>query len=250
MTRNSVRINIDRREPFAGGTAFGEVGPYERLLGTASYAIDPDEPGLPFICDLDLAPRNGDGMVEFSGTVDIVKPVDLERGNRRVLYEFSNRGGRAAITGFNFGRSRDFTNPESVGDGFLMRQGYTVVWSGWQGDLIDRGFNCVAYLPEALQNGQRLRGKVREISKRVNRSKATVPVKVEFADAESGALPDMSARVSFLDKPLDQQQLAEKPKTIVEILSEGSRKARQVATQTMAEVRTAVHLQPSTEGNK
>src|SRR5439155_14623881 len=121
MTRNQVRIELER-QPFAGSMEFGETGAYERLLGKALYAIDPDEPGLPFICDLDLAPRNQEGLVEFSGTIDIVKPLNLDQGNRRVLYEFSNRGGRAAITAFNFGRGRDLANPDTAGDGFLMDQ--------------------------------------------------------------------------------------------------------------------------------
>ena len=162
MGRNLLRLDVTRRQPFAGGRVFGDTGPYEWLAGKVYFTIDPAEPGLPYICDLDLAPRNRDGMVEFSATLDIVKPLDLDRGNRRVLYEFSNRGGRAAISAFNYGKGRDLANPESAGDGFLMRQGYTVMWSGWQGDLIDRGTNVVAYLPEALQNGQRLRGKVRQ----------------------------------------------------------------------------------------
>src|SRR5579884_2039854 len=162
MSRNQVRLEIARCEPFAGGISFGETGPYERLLGTAHYAIDPNERNLPYICDLDLAPRNADGLVEFSGTLDIIKPTDLSRGNRRVLYEFSNRGNRGAITGLNFGRGADMTKPEYAGDGFLMRLGYTVIWSGWQGDLIDRGTNVTASLPFAQQQGQPLRGKVRQ----------------------------------------------------------------------------------------
>jgi hypothetical protein len=56
----------------------------------------------------------------------------------------------------------DLTKPEYAGQGFLQRHGYTVVWSGWQGDLIDRGGNVVAYLPEAKLNGERLRGTVRQ----------------------------------------------------------------------------------------
>jgi hypothetical protein len=162
MSRNTVRIEIERTDPFAGGVDFGDTGPYEWLRGTVHYAIDPNEKTLPYICDLDLAPRNADGMVEFSSTIDIVKPVDLSRGNRRILYEFSNRGNRALITGFNYGRGADYTRPEYAGDGFLMRLGYTCLWSGWQGDLIDNGANCVAHLPEAWQNGQRLRGKIRQ----------------------------------------------------------------------------------------
>ena len=162
MPQNQVRLEITRREPFAGGTSFGDTGPYERLLGKAHFAIDPEEKSLPYICDLDLAPRNAQGMVEFSGTLDIVKPVDLDKGNRRILYEFSNRGGHAAITGFNYGRGLDMSKPEYAGDGFLMRRGYTVVWSGWQGDLIDQGSNVVAYLPFAMRDGKHLRGTVRQ----------------------------------------------------------------------------------------
>lgn len=161
MSRNQIRLDVTRKE-FAGGQTFGKTGPYERLHGKVHFAIDPSEPGLPWICDLDLAPRTSAGLVEFAATLDIVKPADISRGNRRLLFEFSNRGGRAAITGFNYGKAPDMSKPEYAGDGFLMRLGYTVAWCGWQGDLIDRGSNVVAYLPEALRNGQRLRGKVRQ----------------------------------------------------------------------------------------
>jgi len=163
MSRNQVRLELTQCEPFADGVSFGTTGPYERLLGKVHFAIDPKERGLPFICDLDLAPCNPAGLVEFSATLDIVKPVDLGRGNRRVLYEFSNRGRRAAITGLNYGSGNDMHNPKYAGDGFLMRLGYAVVWSGWQGDLIDRGDNLIADVPFARgKNGEHLRGKVRQ----------------------------------------------------------------------------------------
>jgi RND family efflux transporter MFP subunit len=62
---------------------------------------------------------------------------------------------------------------------------------------------------------RRFRGEALEIMPRVNRAKATVGVKVKFVDAADGALPDMSARVSFLAQALDASQLKEKPKTVV-----------------------------------
>ncbi len=161
MAGNQIKIELARKV-FAGDTAFGSTGAYERLFGKVHFAIDPAEPNLPWICDLDLAPRNAAGLVEFAATLDIVKPVDLARGKRRILFEFSNRGGRAMVTGLNFGKGRNMAAAEHAGDGFLMRQGYTLVWCGWQGDLIDRGENVVAYLPRALQNGKPLRGKVRQ----------------------------------------------------------------------------------------
>ena len=158
---NQIRLEIERKEPFAGGVEFGSSGPYERLLGKVYFAIDPSEPALPYICDLDLAPRNADGLVEFSAVIDIVKPVDLSRGSDKVLYEFSNRGGRGAFR-YSDSVGVDITKPAFAGQGFLQRYGYTVVWSGWQGDLIDRGNNVIAFLPEAKQDGKRLRGKVRQ----------------------------------------------------------------------------------------
>ncbi len=162
MSRNQLRLDIQRQSSFAGGMSFGSTGPYERLSGKASFAIDPDEEGLPWICDLDLAPRNAQGLVEFSADVDIVKPVDPIKGNRRLLFEFSNRGGRGAITRLNDGAGSDMTDPRYAGNGFLMRQGYTVAWCGWQGDLISNGTNVVAYLPQARHNGWLVRGRVRQ----------------------------------------------------------------------------------------
>jgi hypothetical protein len=119
MARNQVRLDIERREPFAGGSSFGTTGPYERLFGKVHFAIDPDEKGLPSIVDLDLAPRNAQGLVEFSATLDIIKPAEPGRGNRRILYEFSNRGNRGLL-GFNYGRGADLSRPEYAGDGFLF----------------------------------------------------------------------------------------------------------------------------------
>jgi hypothetical protein len=162
MSRNQIRLELASQSAFAGGKSFGNVGPYERLLGMASFAIDPNEKDLPFICDLEFAPRNTDGLVEFKTVLDIVKPVDLGKGNRKLLFDFSNRGGRGAFTRLNDGGGPDLSKESYAGNGFLNRQGYTVVTAGWQGDLVYNGNNVVAFLPEARQNGQPLRGKVRQ----------------------------------------------------------------------------------------
>lgn len=161
MSRNQIRLQFESKTPFAGGKSFDDVGPYERLLGVAYFAIDPDEKDLPFVCDLEFAPRNVDGLVEFKAVLDIVKPVDLRRGSRKLLFDFSNRGNRGAFTRLNDGGG-DFSKESAAGNGFLNRQGYTVVCAGWQGDLVYNGNNVVAFLPEARQNGQPLRGRVRQ----------------------------------------------------------------------------------------
>ena len=162
MSRNQIRIEFNSKTSFAEGVSFGSAGPYERLLGMVSFAIDPDENGLPFVVDLDLAPRNAEGLVEFKAVLDVVKPVDLNRGNRRLLFDVSNRGNRGAFNRLNDGGGADLSKQSYAGNGFLNRLGYTVVWCGWQGDLIYTGNNLVAFLPEARQNGRSLRGRVRQ----------------------------------------------------------------------------------------
>ena len=62
---------------------------------------------------------------------------------------------------------------------------------------------------------KRWRGEVAEVSPQLNRAKATATVKVRFLDRDDTVLPEMAARVSFLDAPLDPAKLAEPPKTIV-----------------------------------
>ena len=159
MSRNQIHLEFVSKTPFAGGVSFGNTGPYERLLGTASFAIDPKEKDLPFICDLEFAPRNPEGLVEFKSVLDIVKPVDLERGNRKLLFDFSNRGGRGAFTRLNDGGGPDLSKESYAGNGFLNRQGFSVVTAGWQGDLVYNGSNVVAFLPEARQTANRCAAK-------------------------------------------------------------------------------------------
>ena len=161
MSRNQIRLEFEGTTPFAGGKSFGNVGPYERMLGMVHFAIDPNEKDLPFVCDLEFAPRNADGLVEFKAVIDLVKPVDLRKSNRKLLFDFSNRGGRGAFTRLNDGGG-DYTKAGAAGNGFLNKEGYTVVTAGWQGDLVYTGSNVVAFVPEARHNGQPLRGKVRQ----------------------------------------------------------------------------------------
>jgi hypothetical protein len=117
---------------------------------------------LPFICDLEFALRNPERLVEFKAVLDIVTPADLSRRNRKLLFDFSNRGGRGAFTRLNDGAGADLSKESYAGNGFLNRLGYTVVTAGWQGDLVYTGSNVVAFLPEARQDGRPLRGRVRQ----------------------------------------------------------------------------------------
>jgi hypothetical protein len=109
--------------------SFGSVGQYEQLDGTASGEIDPKDPRNAIIQDIELAPRNSRGMVEYSMDFSILKPINLSGGNHTILYDVVNRGNKSSPS-LNIGGSAS-----SVGDGFLETQGYTLVWSGWEGDV-------------------------------------------------------------------------------------------------------------------
>src|SRR5205823_7918805 len=130
-------LKIFRREPFAGGKAVGAAGPYARIAAVARFAIDPKDERNRVITDLDLAPKNAKGRVEFASDVVILTPKDPAKGNGAIFYDVNNRGNKLALGMFNRapgGAAPDAKNP--AGDGFLMRRGYTVVWSGWIGELL------------------------------------------------------------------------------------------------------------------
>jgi hypothetical protein len=127
-----VRIDIARTEPFVAGQAFGSVGAYEKVVGRFHGELDPADPLNAVIVDLDKAPRNSRGKVEYASDFYILRPSDLAKGNGALLYDVNNRGNKRALIGFNSApASNDPTTPEHAGNGFLMRQGFSVVWSGW-----------------------------------------------------------------------------------------------------------------------
>src|SRR5262245_32568822 len=95
-----VELTFHTREPFAGGKSFGDVGPYEKLIGVARFAADPANARNRTVVDLDRAPRN-DGKVEFATDVYILKPRDPGKGNGAILYDVNNRGNKLALRQFN-----------------------------------------------------------------------------------------------------------------------------------------------------
>ena len=93
------------------------------------------------IQDLSLAPRNAQGLVEYSTAVEILKPHDMARGNRILMFEVNNRGNKLALGAFNDGVTGDGVARNSLaspGDGWLMRQGYTLIWFGWEMDAFPK----------------------------------------------------------------------------------------------------------------
>jgi hypothetical protein len=153
-----TRIVIDRVEsPTFGGASFGKVGQYEKLVGRAYGELDPRDELNGGIVYIDKAPLNAAKRVEYSIDVFILKPIDMSRGNRTVLYDVVNRGDTRALAVFHVGASasNDPTSEKDAGDGFLMKQGYTVVASGWQGDVPPGGNRLVGHFSVATETGGR-----------------------------------------------------------------------------------------------
>ncbi|MEO8308911.1 MAG: alpha/beta hydrolase domain-containing protein [Pseudomonadota bacterium] len=128
-----VALDVTHTVPAFGGAEFGKTGRYEIVEGVARFEVDPTLPLNAMLVNVQRAPRNARGKVEFDVDVVILKPVDMTRANGRLIYEPVNRGNKLALGMFNTALgSRDLTLAEAAGNGFLMRQGYTVVFAGWQ----------------------------------------------------------------------------------------------------------------------
>ena len=160
--RNRIAIDILERAAFADGHEFAGAGAYERLVGRARFAVDPEAPAQAGIVDLDKAPRNGDGLVAFTADLHILKPADPARGNRRLFFDYGNRGNKRAVQYFcDAPACNDPATLEHAGNGYLFRRGYTVVWGAWQGDLLPGDGRMILTLPVASEGGQPITGPVR-----------------------------------------------------------------------------------------
>jgi len=156
----AVRLRVERREPVLGGKSFGAAGSYEKLVGTVELTFDPTLAANAGIVDLALAPRNADGKVEARADFYLLKPVDPAKGNGRLFCEVGNRGGKAILSTFQQASgSADPTTAAEYGDGWLMEQGFTLLWMGWQWDVPEGRMRMA--IPIATDSGRPITGLVR-----------------------------------------------------------------------------------------
>jgi hypothetical protein len=149
-----TRLEVLRSEPAFAGASFGDVGAYQHILARAHGELDPRDPHNAIIQDIDLAPRNANGMVEYTTDVELLKPADISRGNRVLLLEVVNRGNKLAIGTFDDGVppvTADKNALTAPGDGWLMRQGTTLIWSGWEMDVLP-GASRITMAPVIAHN--------------------------------------------------------------------------------------------------
>jgi hypothetical protein len=155
------RIEILERGLVADGKAFGNVGAYERLRGRLYFAIEANAPANQTITDIKLAAHDGQGRIHFAADFMLLKPVVPAHGNGRLLYEPPNRGNALMLMLLNDGAfGNQAATAEQAGNGFLMEQGYTLLWTGWSWDVPLGGDRLRADLPVATEGGKAIEGLV------------------------------------------------------------------------------------------
>ena len=131
-----TEFNIVAVEPFADGAAFGSTGAYERVRGTFKGELDPADARNKVIVNIDKAPRNAAGRVEYEADFFLLRPLEAARGNNKILYDVTNRGRIRMNDRFMDApaAAQDPRTVADVGNGFLLRRGYTLAWIGWDQD--------------------------------------------------------------------------------------------------------------------
>ena len=130
-----VGVQVLERSSFAAGMNFGRAGAYEKIRGIARFSLDPDATANRSVVDLKLAPRDASGRVNFECPFILLRP--LKARSSTLIYDVNNRGG-IAILGQMDGAGPAHNDPTTVadaGDGFLMRHGYTLLFSAWTWDV-------------------------------------------------------------------------------------------------------------------
>jgi hypothetical protein len=108
---------------------------YERVVGRIHFAVDPKLAANRIIVDIDRAPLDAQGLVEFTADLFMLNPVDPAKGNGTILLEVSNRGGRGMLSMFDLGGKADPRTVQDLGDPLLLEQKFTLVWVGWEWDV-------------------------------------------------------------------------------------------------------------------
>ncbi len=134
-----TRVDVTERTNDAG---------YDRIVGKIHFAIDPRLAPNRIIADIDLAPRNAEGKVEFSADLYMLRPHDPTKRNGTALVEIPNRGGKSL-------------GMFDIGDHFLLEQGFTLVWVGWETDVPPKPGLLRIDAPIATNHGQPITGLVR-----------------------------------------------------------------------------------------
>src|SRR5260370_10700981 len=163
----NVEINVVAVEPFAEGLVFGEAGPYLPIRGVAKGELDPAAPQNQVIVDLDQAPRNVRGLVEYETDFFILRPADPARSNGVMVYDVTNRGSKRIFQLLDDasedspGAANDPKSAEDAGIGFSLGRGYSLLWSGWDPGAPSANNGLTARFPTPMANDRPLTRRTR-----------------------------------------------------------------------------------------
>lgn len=156
-----VKLVITKTEPYQNGRVFGAAGTYERVFGRAYGEVDPTTAQNRIIQDLQLAPKNARGRVEYVSEFVLLRPVDSGKSNGLLFLSLPNRGNV-------FGA-----------DSTLLKRGYVYLWCAWQGDVLPgegyAGPRVTMQVPVATDNGREITGQLRQ-EYQVNSPTKTLPL--------------------------------------------------------------------------
>ena len=100
--------------------------------------------------------------MRFAADFMILKPREMGHGNRRVFFDYGNRGHKRALQFFNDApHSNAPITLGHAGNGFLMRRGYAVAWLAWEGDMLPGDGRMVLDVPVASDDGRPITGRIR-----------------------------------------------------------------------------------------
>jgi len=164
-----LSIEVDRRVPILDGRPFEGGIAYELIEGRVRFGFDPKSPANARVSDLDLAPLAESALVEAWSEFVVLQPIDPKQRNGTAVVDVANRGRRLILDGMNRVQ-KDFMAPATRdpavaadwGDGFLMSQGLTILWVGWQADAPDFPGAMRLRVPRAIEvDGTPVRGLAR-----------------------------------------------------------------------------------------
>jgi hypothetical protein len=162
-----VEIRVDTVEPFAEGREFGEAGSYLRVRGVVKGALDPRAPENSAIVDLDKAPKNASGLVEYESDFFMLRPKDMRRTRGVLVYDVANRGNLRILQQLDDApgdpaRANDPKNAVDAGIAFTLGRGYCLLWSGWDPGAPAANNALGARFPTAIEAGKPIKGRIRD----------------------------------------------------------------------------------------
>ncbi len=135
-----VRFYVMKTEPYMDGKTFGNAGSYIKITGQIYGEVDPADPLNSVIQDINLAPKNKDGHVEYISDYIIIRPSDMRKSNGLLFLSLPNRGNAFPA------------------DSILLSRGYIYAWCAWQGDVLKGNNRLLMRVPYAGINGEEVSG--------------------------------------------------------------------------------------------